>query len=211
MILVIDNYDSFTYNLVQYLGELGAELCVFRNDAVTVDDFKAYPYNESKLSNVTAKNTFRPADIKADPNNNLIEDPTIKGWYLELDPSEKVLAKPAVFERLVYFTTYFYTEPENECEVGGESRLYVVEYLSGGSAIDFSDAIYASGLGTPKESKRYTVIGRGAPSGPLITLDLKGKPSIIIGTTLGKFNRPYDMYYHPRRAKPIYWRDFTRR
>ena len=38
MILVIDNYDSFTYNLVQYLGELGATLEVRRNDAVTVDE-----------------------------------------------------------------------------------------------------------------------------------------------------------------------------
>ncbi|HEU4989125.1 MAG TPA: aminodeoxychorismate/anthranilate synthase component II [Gemmatimonadaceae bacterium] len=38
MILVIDNYDSFTYNLVQYLGELGADLVVRRNDALTVDD-----------------------------------------------------------------------------------------------------------------------------------------------------------------------------
>jgi anthranilate synthase component II len=37
MILVIDNYDSFTYNLVQYLGELGAELEVFRNDKISVD------------------------------------------------------------------------------------------------------------------------------------------------------------------------------
>jgi len=37
MILVIDNYDSFTYNLVQYLGELGAALEVVRNDAVDVD------------------------------------------------------------------------------------------------------------------------------------------------------------------------------
>lgn len=35
MILVIDNYDSFTFNLVQYLGELGQELKVFRNDAIT--------------------------------------------------------------------------------------------------------------------------------------------------------------------------------
>ena len=40
MILVIDNYDSFTYNLVQYLGELGAALTVYRNDAVTVDDIR---------------------------------------------------------------------------------------------------------------------------------------------------------------------------
>jgi anthranilate synthase/phosphoribosyltransferase len=37
MIAVIDNYDSFTYNLVQYLGELGAEVRIYRNDAVTVD------------------------------------------------------------------------------------------------------------------------------------------------------------------------------
>ena len=38
MLLVLDNYDSFTYNLVQYLGELGADLVVRRNDAITVDD-----------------------------------------------------------------------------------------------------------------------------------------------------------------------------
>jgi anthranilate synthase/aminodeoxychorismate synthase-like glutamine amidotransferase len=41
MILVIDNYDSFTYNLVQYLGELGAALEVVRNDAVDVDTVAA--------------------------------------------------------------------------------------------------------------------------------------------------------------------------
>jgi anthranilate synthase/aminodeoxychorismate synthase-like glutamine amidotransferase len=38
MLLVIDNYDSFTYNLVQYLGELGADLTVKRNDEITVDE-----------------------------------------------------------------------------------------------------------------------------------------------------------------------------
>lgn len=37
-VLMVDNYDSFTYNLVQYLGELGAELEVVRNDAATVDE-----------------------------------------------------------------------------------------------------------------------------------------------------------------------------
>jgi anthranilate synthase/aminodeoxychorismate synthase-like glutamine amidotransferase len=40
MILMIDNYDSFTYNLVQYLGELGQEVRIFRNDALTVNDIK---------------------------------------------------------------------------------------------------------------------------------------------------------------------------
>ena len=41
MVLVIDNYDSFTYNLVQYLGELGADVRVYRNDAVTLGEIEA--------------------------------------------------------------------------------------------------------------------------------------------------------------------------
>ena len=41
MLVMIDNYDSFTYNLVQYLGELGAEVKVFRNDETTVDAIAA--------------------------------------------------------------------------------------------------------------------------------------------------------------------------
>ena len=40
MLLMIDNYDSFTYNLVQYLGELGADVLVFRNDRITIDDIE---------------------------------------------------------------------------------------------------------------------------------------------------------------------------
>lgn len=41
MVLMIDNYDSFTYNLVQYLGELGAEVKVYRNDALTLEAIEA--------------------------------------------------------------------------------------------------------------------------------------------------------------------------
>ncbi|MCA9917907.1 MAG: aminodeoxychorismate/anthranilate synthase component II [Anaerolineales bacterium] len=40
MLVVIDNYDSFTYNLVQYLGELGQEIQVFRNDQVTLEEIR---------------------------------------------------------------------------------------------------------------------------------------------------------------------------
>jgi anthranilate synthase/aminodeoxychorismate synthase-like glutamine amidotransferase len=50
MVLVIDNYDSFTYNLVQYLGELGAELHVVRNDAVTVKDVDRLPVERIVIS-----------------------------------------------------------------------------------------------------------------------------------------------------------------
>ena len=41
MVLVIDNYDSFTYNLVQYLGELGATIRVRRNNEVTIDEISS--------------------------------------------------------------------------------------------------------------------------------------------------------------------------
>jgi len=41
MLLMIDNYDSFTYNLVQYLGELGQEMEVFRNDKISLDEIEA--------------------------------------------------------------------------------------------------------------------------------------------------------------------------
>lgn len=41
MLLMIDNYDSFTYNIVQYLGELGAQVQVYRNDAITLEQIEA--------------------------------------------------------------------------------------------------------------------------------------------------------------------------
>jgi anthranilate synthase/aminodeoxychorismate synthase-like glutamine amidotransferase len=50
MILVIDNYDSFTYNLVQYLGELGEDIVVRRNDATTLGDIEANPPSQMLIS-----------------------------------------------------------------------------------------------------------------------------------------------------------------
>jgi anthranilate synthase/aminodeoxychorismate synthase-like glutamine amidotransferase len=50
MIVVIDNYDSFTYNLVQYLGELGAEVQVFRNDEISAADVQALAPSHVVLS-----------------------------------------------------------------------------------------------------------------------------------------------------------------
>jgi anthranilate synthase/aminodeoxychorismate synthase-like glutamine amidotransferase len=49
-VLVIDNYDSFTYNLVQYLGELGAEIEVVRNDHATVDELLVRGYDRAIIS-----------------------------------------------------------------------------------------------------------------------------------------------------------------
>jgi anthranilate synthase/aminodeoxychorismate synthase-like glutamine amidotransferase len=49
-VLVLDNYDSFTYNLVQYLGELGAEVDVVRNDRASVDELLAAGYDRCVIS-----------------------------------------------------------------------------------------------------------------------------------------------------------------
>ena len=49
-VLVLDNYDSFTYNLVQYLGELGADVEVYRNDAVTVEQVLSGVYERLVIS-----------------------------------------------------------------------------------------------------------------------------------------------------------------
>jgi anthranilate synthase/aminodeoxychorismate synthase-like glutamine amidotransferase len=49
-VLMVDNYDSFTYNLVQYLGELGAELDVVRNDAASVDELLERGYDRVVVS-----------------------------------------------------------------------------------------------------------------------------------------------------------------
>ncbi len=64
MILVIDNYDSFTFNLVQYLGELGAEMRVFRNDKITVAD--AVAMNPEKLLVSPGPCTPKEAGISCD-------------------------------------------------------------------------------------------------------------------------------------------------
>ena len=64
MILVIDNYDSFTYNLVQYFGELGANIRVFRNDEITVRE--AETMNPEKVVISPGPCTPREAGVSCD-------------------------------------------------------------------------------------------------------------------------------------------------
>ncbi|PKO20581.1 MAG: anthranilate/aminodeoxychorismate synthase component II [Chloroflexi bacterium HGW-Chloroflexi-1] len=76
MIAVIDNYDSFTYNLVQYLGELGAEVRVFRNDAIT-------PAELDELN---------PTHIVISPGPGAPEDAGVSGRVIrELGPRRPIL------------------------------------------------------------------------------------------------------------------------
>ena len=78
MIVIIDNYDSFTYNLVQYLGELGADIQIFRNDALTIEDIHRLA-TRRKLGEARAIADGKAIDIQlrhavpSDPAHRLAE------------------------------------------------------------------------------------------------------------------------------------------
>jgi anthranilate/para-aminobenzoate synthase component II len=64
MLLMIDNYDSFTYNLVQYFGELGADIRVWRNDEITIAEIeKLAPtaYRRFRRARVPRKKRVSPS------------------------------------------------------------------------------------------------------------------------------------------------------
>lgn len=80
MIVVIDNYDSFTYNLVQYLGELGATLRVFRNDRVTLQEVRAL--NPSHIVISPGPGTPEEGGVSNDVIREMYQDTPILGVCL---------------------------------------------------------------------------------------------------------------------------------
>jgi Tfp pilus tip-associated adhesin PilY1 len=142
--------------------------------------------------------TTNPDTFKPDPNK--------KGWYIKLEKSgkrlEKVLAKPVVFNRLVYFTTYIYTETADPCSVAGVAKLYIVEYLSGGGALGVDDLSDLEGTPSPRSKE----IGQGVPSAPVISVSMGGKASVMIGTTSGQIysDKSFSL---PTNKEILYWRE----
>ena len=90
MILMIDNYDSFTYNLVQYLGELGADLVVHRNDKITLDEIEALAPEKIVIS---------PGPLHTAGGGHLLRsDPSVR-WACA--PSRRLLGA-SVYRRCVW-------------------------------------------------------------------------------------------------------------
>ncbi len=150
------------------------------------------PRREVDLLDATSSNTFRRTSKE--------------GWYLQLEKSaqtlEKVLAKPVVFNRLVYFTTYAYIATADPCSVQGAAKLYIVEYLSGGGALAVDDLIDLQG----SPSQRSKTIATGVPSHPVISVDMKGTSSVTIGTTNDQIHSAQIL--SPSKSKEIlYWRE----
>jgi anthranilate synthase/aminodeoxychorismate synthase-like glutamine amidotransferase len=80
MLLVIDNYDSFTYNLVQYFGELGAEMLIRRNDEITLEEISALSPHAICIS--PGPRTPHEAGISCDVIRNFSESTPILGVCL---------------------------------------------------------------------------------------------------------------------------------
>ena len=80
MILMIDNYDSFTYNIVQYFGELGEDLIVFRNDQITID--KIIDLKPDKIIISPGPCTPNEAGISIDVVKNFYKSTPILGVCL---------------------------------------------------------------------------------------------------------------------------------
>ena len=168
--------------------------------AVRDDGVGTYPLIEDDLvekdlSNVTNNNTFTP-------------DPTKRGWFLKLEAGgqvrEKVWEKAIVFNGLVYFTSYVADGSVDPCGIAGSSRLYIVEYKSGGGA--FNVQSMADFQGTP--SDRFVQIGTGTPSAPVITLNLKGEATVTTGMMSGKVHTR--KIFAPKNKSALYWRDVVK-
>jgi Tfp pilus tip-associated adhesin PilY1 len=166
--------------------------------AVKDDGLGVYPRRENKeLQEISSINTFTP-------------DPTKKGWYLILELSaqlvEKVLARPVVFNNLVYFTTYAYKGNATGCSIDGDARLYILKYDTGGGALNVNDI---GDLQGPPSTKRYKNIGAGVPSNPVLSTKMMGKASLIVGTTNSQvFSQ--EVFTSEKGKTLLYWREVIR-
>ncbi len=89
MLLVIDNYDSFTYNLVQYLGEMGEEIEVFRNDKISVPEIEKLAPEALLIS--PGPGTPKDAGISLDVLHHLQGRYLFWGFVLDTSALEKLL------------------------------------------------------------------------------------------------------------------------
>src|SRR2546428_12684018 len=94
MLFVLDNYDSFTYNLVQYLGELGAEPVVYRNDVLTVEQVLALKPTAAVLS--PGPRTPREAGILAPLVKALAGNVSVLGGCLRHPAVGEAVGGPGV-------------------------------------------------------------------------------------------------------------------
>ena len=89
MILMIDNYDSFTFNIVQYLGELGADVLVKRNDEISIDEIKKLDPDRIVIS--PGPCTPNEAGVSIEVVKNFCKHKPILGFVLVTKQLDKLL------------------------------------------------------------------------------------------------------------------------
>jgi len=166
--------------------------------AVKDDALGVYPRRENhELQEISSVNTFTV-------------DPTKKGWYMILEHGaqvvEKVLARPVVFNNIVYFTTYAYKGNATGCSIDGDARLYILKYDTGGGALNVDDLTDFAG---PPSSQRFKKIGLGVPSNPVLSTKMSGKTSLIVGTTSSQVYSQ-EAFTTEKGKTLLYWREVTR-
>ena len=129
MILVIDNYDSFTYNLVQYLGELGADPVVKRNDEATVDEIVALEPDAVVIS--PGPGTPSDAGVSVELIKQMGEDTPILGVCLGHQAIAAAYGGNVVrAKQLMHGKTSLIEHRGDDLFVGVESPLQVMRYHS---------------------------------------------------------------------------------
>jgi anthranilate synthase component 2 len=129
MILVIDNYDSFTYNLVQYLGELGADLQVRRNDSVSVEGIRQLAPSAIVIS--PGPGTPEAAGVTVDAVRSLGSTTPILGVCLGHQAiAEAYGGKVVRAKKLMHGKTSIIAHESSDLFDGIESPLEVMRYHS---------------------------------------------------------------------------------
>ena len=129
MILVIDNYDSFTYNLVQYLGELGADPVVRRNDEITIDDVAGIAPEAVVIS--PGPGTPSDAGISVELIKQMGENTPILGVCLGHQAIAEAYGGNVVrAKQLMHGKTSLIEHRRNDLFDGVESPLEVMRYHS---------------------------------------------------------------------------------
>ncbi len=170
MILVIDNYDSFTYNLVQYIGEFDTKIDVIRNDAVSIEQLKSLKISKIIISPGPGR-----------PENAGITIDVIKTFYDRIPILGVCLGHQAIGQAF------------------GANITYAKEIMHGKvSSVYHDQTKLYEGIETPFEATRYhslIIDKKGFPKKELnITSKLKD------GTIMGIEHRNYPVYgiqFHP--------------
>jgi anthranilate synthase/aminodeoxychorismate synthase-like glutamine amidotransferase len=182
MLIVIDNYDSFTYNLVQYLGELGADLVVYRNDMISVEEIRKL----SPSHIVISPGPGRPADAG-------ISEDVIRACYQDIPILGVCLGHQGIGE------------------VFGTSVVHAPYLMHGKTSQIFHDGkSLFSGVPSPFTATRYhSLVLDKATLSPELEISAWTEDDIIMGVRHKQF--PLEgIQFHPESIMTLHGKDLLR-